>query len=194
VIAAAGGAKYPPFETYVEITRSGKIGNALLSSVVRTPSDNISIRPNDQIFLTRIPRSFSVLGATQKVSLYNFDTERVTLAEAIARAGGPVDNIGDPGGVYLFRFEPRSVAKEVMKATGTDLGDAPLPDFVPVLYQVGLREAEGYFYAQSIQMRDKDVILITNAEATQLAKMLVLARGVSGIASDISRAVDPPGK
>jgi hypothetical protein len=50
-----------------------------------------------------------------------------------------------------------------------------------------LRDAEGYFLSQSIQMRDKDVLLIANAEATQIQKMLNLVRGVTGIAYDLKR-------
>jgi polysaccharide biosynthesis/export protein len=188
VIASAGGAKYASYDTYVEIVRGGRTGAALLQSVVKNPSENVIIRPNDQIFLTRAPRSFAVMGATQKVAQYPFESERVTLAEAIARAGGPIDNIGDPGGIYLFRFEPWSIAKEILKANNIDLGSGPPPDVVPILYQIGLREAEGYFYAQAVQMRDKDIVLITNAEATQLQKLLVLARGVSGIAYEVQRA------
>jgi polysaccharide export outer membrane protein len=128
------------------------------------------------------------MGATQKVAQYPFDTERVSLAEALARAGGPIDTIGDPGGIYLFRFEPWPLAKEVLRTENIDLGDGPHPDFVPILYQIGLKGAEGYFYAQSIQMRDKDLILVTNAEATQLQKLLVITRGITGIASDLQRA------
>jgi polysaccharide export outer membrane protein len=188
VVAQAGGARYPAYETYVEIVRGGHTGMALLQSVVRNPAENVVVRPNDQIFLTRIPRSFSVMGATQKVAQYPFDTERVSLAEALARAGGPIDTIGDPGGIYLFRFEPWPLAKEVLRTENIDLGDGPHPDFVPILYQIGLKGAEGYFYAQSIQMRDKDLILVTNAEATQLQKLLVITRGITGIASDLQRA------
>jgi polysaccharide export outer membrane protein len=192
VIAAAGGAKYAPYETFVEIVRGDTTGTALLQTVVKNAADNIVIRPNDQIFLTRNPRSFAVLGATQKVAQFPFESERVTLAEAIARAGGPIDQIGDPSGIYLFRFEPWSIAKQVLAAEGIDLGkEGVTPDFVPVLYKVGLVTAEGYFYAQSIQIRDKDVILITNAEATQLQKLLALTRGFSGVAWEISRAVNP---
>jgi polysaccharide biosynthesis/export protein len=189
VIAAAGGAKYPPYETYVEIVRGDVTGKALLQSVVRNASDNVVVRPNDQIFLTRNPRSFAVLGATQKVAQYPFDTERVSLAEAIARAGGPIDTIGDPSGIYLFRYEPWPIAKELLAAQNIDIGQPGTGSgFVPILYQIGLEGANGYFYAQALQMRDKDVILITNAEATQLQKSLAIIRGFSGIAYDVQRA------
>jgi polysaccharide biosynthesis/export protein len=191
VIAAAGGAKFPPYETYVEIVRGDVTGKALLQTVVRSAGDNVVIRPNDQIFLTRNPRSFAVLGATQKVAQFPFDTERVSLAEAIARAGGPIDTIGDPSGIYLFRYEPRAIAKDILAAQNIDIGQSGTgSDFVPILYQIGLDGAQGYFYAQALQMRDKDVILITNAEATQLQKSLAIIRGFSGIAYDLKRAAD----
>ena len=190
VIAVAGGAKHPPYETYVEVVRGEVTGKALLQSVVRNASDNVVVRPNDQIFLTRTPRSFAVLGATQKVAQYPFDTERVSLAEAIARAGGPIDTIGDPSGIYLFRYEPRSIATELLASQNVEIGQPGTgSDFVPILYQIGLEGANGYFYAQAIQMRDKDVILITNAEATQLMKSLAVIRGFSGIAADAQRAL-----
>jgi polysaccharide biosynthesis/export protein len=62
------------------------------------------------------------------------------------------------------------------------------PRFVPILYRIGLRGAEGYFFAQAVQMRDKDVILVTNAETTQILKLLAVVRGFTGIAYDLGRA------
>jgi polysaccharide export outer membrane protein len=186
VIAAAGGAKFPAYETYVRVIRNGHVGMVLLQTVISKPSENITVSPNDQIFLTRVPRTFSVLGATQKVSQYTFDTEKVSLAEAIARAGGPIDTIGNPGGIYLFRFEPWFIAKNVLGEKAQQYHGEP-PPFVPILYRADLRDADGYFLAQAVQMRDKDVILISNAETTQLQKMLAVVRGFTGIAYDLTR-------
>ncbi|MGC1466254.1 MAG: polysaccharide biosynthesis/export family protein [Pseudolabrys sp.] len=186
VIAAAGGAKYPSYETYVRVVRGHNSGNVLLQTVVNNPSENIIIRPNDEVFVTHNARTFAVLGATQKVSQYTFDTEKVTLAEAIARAGGPVDTIGDPSAIYLFRFEPWALAKDVLPEAQVT-ADGAHPDFVPILYRINLSGAEGYFVAQSVQMRDKDVVLITNAEATQLQKLMAVVRGFTGVAYDLAR-------
>jgi polysaccharide export outer membrane protein len=184
VIAAAGGAKFPAYETYVRVIRQGKVGMALLQTVINRPDENITIRPNDQIFLTRVPRTFAVMGASQKVSQYTFDTEHVTLAEAIARAGGPIDTVGNPGGIYLFRYEPWFIAKDL---PGIDKPEGEPPPFVPILYRIGLRNAQGYFLAQAVQMRDKDVVLVTNAETTQLQKAIAVVRGFTGIAYDLGR-------
>jgi polysaccharide export outer membrane protein len=190
VIAAAGGSKYPPYETYVRVVRGMHVERVLLQTVINDPSQNIVIKPDDQIYLTHNPRTFAVLGAAQKVSQYTFDTEKVTLAEAIARAGGPIDTVGDPRGIYIFRFEPLKVAKQILPPLDLETISADPPKFVPILYRIGLANAEGYFVAQSIQMRDKDVILITNAEATQLQKLLAVVRGFTGVAYDLSRPVN----
>lgn len=190
VIAAAGGSKYPAYETYVRLIRHGVVGDALLQRIISEPAQNVVIRPGDQIYLTRYTRTFAVLGATQKVSQYTFDTAKVTLAEALARAGGPIDTIGNPAGIYLFRYEPARIAEAL-------LGGPLLPedqngnrsDFVPILYRLDLRGADGYFLAQGIQMRDKDVVLVTNAEAVQLGKALAVVRGFTGIAYDITKSI-----
>lgn len=190
VIAAAGGAKFPAYEMYVTLIRHRHRGTVLLQSIVLNPRENLVVEPGDQIFLTHYPRTFAVLGATTKVSQYTFDTAEVTLAEAVARAGGPVDTIGNPSGVYLFRYEPIAVAKQVLgdrlKLPSADSGK-PDPKFIPVLYKINFRTAAGYFLAQDVDMRDKDVVLITNAETTQLVKLLTAVRGFTGIAYDLSR-------
>lgn len=188
VIAAAGGPKYPAYETYVHVVRKGSVGTMLLQSVVTQAADNIVIQPSDQIFLTRNPRTFVVMGATLRPAVFPFDRERISLAEAIAQAGGPIDSLGDLGGVYLFRYEPVHVAKEILD--GVEIPGAVATadgEFVPVLYKVGLRDAQGYFLAQAVQMRDKDIVLIANAEGAQLLKALAIVRGFTGIAYDLKR-------
>ncbi len=183
-IAAAGGAKYPAYETYVQVVRKGQVGNVLLQTIVNDPKENIFVRPRDQIYLTRNPRTFAVLGATQKVAQYPFANEKVTLAEAIAQAGGPTDVSGDPGGIYLFRFEPWFIAKDLVDPQyAASVGSDP-PRFAPILYRIDLRDAEGYFLAQAFQMRDKDVVLVTNAAGAQLQKLLTMVSTFTGVAYD----------
>lgn len=188
VIAAAGGAKFPAYETYVQIVRNKQVGKVLLQTVINNPAENIYVRPHDQIYLSHNPRTFAVLGATQKVSLYPFAYEKVTLAEAIAQAGGPIDIVGDPSGIYLFRFEPWFIAKDILAPEALPPLVANPPEFVPIMYKIDMRAADGYFLTQAIQMRDKDVVLISNAPSVQLNKLLAVVRGFTGIAYDLKRA------
>jgi polysaccharide export outer membrane protein len=187
VVAAAGGPKFPAYESYVHVVRQNQVGTMMLASVVSNPTENIMIRPGDQVFVTRNPRTYVVMGATQRPSTFIFDRERITLAEAIAQAGGPIDSVGDPSGIYLFRYEPRQVAQRFLDPAELENISPGGSEYVPILYQVDLRSAEGYFVAQAIQMRDKDVVLITNAEGTQLQKTLAIVRGFTGIAYDLKR-------
>jgi polysaccharide export outer membrane protein len=187
IIAAAGGPKYPAYETYVQVMRHGVVGKVLMQTIINNPGENIIVRPRDQIYLARNPRTFAVFGATTKVSTYAFATEKVTLAEAIAQAGGPIDRIGDPSNIYLFRFEPWQVAKDILDAADIQAYEPQPPSFVPVLYRIDMRDAKGYFLTQAVQMRDKDVVLVTNAEATQLEKALAIVRQFTGIAYDLKR-------
>jgi polysaccharide biosynthesis/export protein len=186
-IAAAGGAKYPAYETYVQVARQDKVGDVLLQTIVSNPAENIIVRPKDQIYLTHNPRSFAVLGATQKVAVYSFATEKVSLTEAIAQAGGPIDTVGNPSGIYLFRFEPWFIAKQLVDPQYVASLTSDPPKFLPILYRIDMRDAQGYFLSQAVQMRDKDVILITNAESIQLLKLLAVVRGFTGIAYDLKR-------
>lgn len=187
VIAGAGGARFPAYETYVQVVRGGAVGKVLLQNIVNDPTENVLVRPRDQIYLTRNPRTFAVLGASQKVDLYPFAYQKVSLADAIAQAGGPIDTIGNPSGIYLFRFDPWSIAKELMDPLYVASVASNPPEFSPILYRIDMRDAQGYFLAQAIQMRDKDVVLISNAEATQLLKLLTVVRGFTGIAYDLKR-------
>ena len=53
LIARAGGPKFEAIESYVTLQRDGKRVRVLLSRVVHDPRENIFIRPNDVIFVTR---------------------------------------------------------------------------------------------------------------------------------------------
>src|SRR6202035_4335168 len=55
----------------------------------------------------------------------------------------------------------------------------------PVVYRLNLRVGNGYFLAQSFPMRDKDVILLANADGAQLLKFFVLLRGATGAFHDV---------
>lgn len=195
-IAFAGGAKFPATEIDVRIQRGNTTGAVSLQRVINDPSQNIHLQPGDQVVLIRNPKSFTVLGAAQKVSQYTFDTQKVTLAEAVGRAGGPIDTIGNPAGIYLMRTEPASVARAVLELNPNTAIDARTGK--PVLmrqvegptriaYRVNMNEAGGYFIAQSIQMRDKDIVLVTNAEAAQLIKYMTVIRGFTGVAYDLAK-------
>ncbi len=175
LIAEAGGARYPAYETTVYLTRRGQRREVALQSVIENPRENVFIYPHDDIYLSRQARTFSVLGASSKVGRYGFETAHVNLAEAVAIGGGFVDTSADPAGVYVFRYETPAVVR-MMKP------DAAIPDNaeIPVLYRTNLRGGGGYFLATKFEMRDKDVVLLANSDGAQFQKMLnILSNGAN---------------
>ena len=190
VIATAGGAKYESFDCDVQLIRGDRVATVNLRRIVDTPSENVRVQPGDTVFVSFNPRSYIVLGSAQKASHYNFGYEQVSLAEAIAQSGGGNDNVANIGGIYLMRYEPRDLILNILPpgdprhAAAAAL--APTGNY-PVAYRVSLRQAQGYFLSQAVQMRDKDTVLITDAEGAELAKLLNIVRGFTGIYFDLKR-------
>ncbi len=181
VIANAGGAKYPAYETVVRIRRKQDTADISLKAILDDPSENIYVQRGDSIYLVREPRTFTAFGATGKSGHYPFEADQVLLTEAVARAGGLVDNQADLSGVLLFRYETGRRLSKLDAKYGAE------PNRLwPTVYKIDWRTARGILYARQIRLRDKDTVLIANAEAAQGLKMLNLLKGVSSIVSDFS--------
>ncbi|MBV9757069.1 MAG: hypothetical protein JO047_08450, partial [Alphaproteobacteria bacterium] len=106
------------------------------------------------------------------------------------------DSLTNIGGIYLLRYEPRDLIQRILPPNDPRQADvAALPEAgnYPVAYHVNLRQAQGYFLSQAVQMRDKDTILMTNAGATELIKLLGTARGFTGIYYDLKRTTGTGG-
>jgi polysaccharide export outer membrane protein len=176
VIAAAGGAKSPVYETFVRLSRGGVTATIPMERLVSNPAENIYAQPEDVLTLVRMPQSFTVFGATGSNSLVPFTAERMTLAEALAKSGGLQDQRADPAGVFLFRYEPAQTVKSLGRpvlATGPDA-------LTPVVYRLDLRNAKSFFLAQRFPIEDKDVIYVANADLNELQKFFTLLNTITG--------------
>ncbi len=176
LIAAAGGAKSPLYETFVRLSRDGITATIPMDLLVSDPAENIYAWPADMLTLVLVPQTFSMFGATGYIIQLNFNAYKITLAEALAKAGGLQDSRADPSGVFLFRFEPPPVVsalKAPARATAPD-GKSP------VLYHLDLRDAAGYFFAARFPVEDKDIIYVANAQMTELQKFFTLLNSISG--------------
>jgi len=163
IIAIAGGAQSTTagadgLDLEVHLVRGERAVSARLGDLRPEDLANLVILPGDRIELRRAARTFTAFGATERVSQIPFSAERVSLAEAIARATGPADSRANAHGVYLFRFERDSAGKLVR----------------PVAYHIDMMKPETYFLAQNFEMQDKDVLLFANSRANLAQKMAAL--------------------
>jgi polysaccharide export outer membrane protein len=168
-LAQAGGVRQPVNRMTVQVTRGNRYTSMPLDRVIREPDQNIQLRGGDVIAAMYQPLSFTALGATGKNEEVPFEAQGITLAQALARAGGMNDARSDPKGVFVFRFEPLDAfdwKSPSVKATPEGR--------VPVVYRINLANAESFFVMQNFRMRDRDVMYVSNAPTVELQKFLNL--------------------
>ena len=189
LIARAGGPKFQAIESYVTLQRDGKRVRVLLSRVVHDPRENIFIRPNDVIFVTREAPTFTALGAlNQNVFGFNseipFDVETLTLAQAMGKAGGLNDQQSDPSELYVYRYEDRHFLEKL----GADVTRFTF-DKIPTIYRLNLRDPSGMLLAAGFQMRTKDVMYVANARVVDYYKLLLLINNTTATVRNVNSAV-----
>jgi polysaccharide export outer membrane protein len=192
-ISRAGGPRFPTYESMVTLQRGDQNEQASLGDIVANPRENIELRQGDTVIVTHQPRYFLALGAvgqaasiTQLNQRYPFEDARLSLADAIARAGGLADSQANPTAVFLFRFEHAPL----LRAMGMQLPpDAPAD--VPTVYRTDFTNASTLFLAREFPMRNNDMIYVSNAPLTDYAKFLsiILPFAESGASF---RAFNPP--
>lgn len=168
VLAATGGVRAPAHEARIQLTRAGRTLSLPLRRLLQEPRQNIVLQPGDLVVATRQPQSFTAFGATGRNAQIEFGSEELSLIEAVAKTGGLLDNRADPRGVYLFRHEPRAVLEPAAARAAN--GGAELP----VIYRLDLSEARSYFLAQRFALRDRDILYVSSAPASELQKFLEL--------------------
>lgn len=157
-VALAGGPTARRADTIVRLTRGSAAGELRLDEISADERQNVVLAPGDRVELARNTRTLTVLGAAQKVTEVPFDSVSLMLSEALARAGGPLDDKADARGVFIFRYEMRLRGGETV--------------LQPVIYRLNLLDPASYFAAQRFQMREKDVMLIANAQSNQISKFV----------------------
>lgn len=154
-IALAGGYRGDAKDLAVRLQRRDVTDEIRLTDALSGPAAELRVYPGDRLSIVRAPRSFSVMGAPGVVQLFSFGTPNVSLAEAIAQAGGSNPQFGDPAAIFVFRYVPD--ADNVLR---------------PVVYHANMMKAGSYFLAQRFPMRDKDIVYVGNARANQPSKLV----------------------
>ena len=165
VITRAGGLKDQGQDTWVVLERQGRRASVPFGALVYEQGNNIWAWPGDTIYLYKEPQTYLAFGASGQQGQFNFPTWRMSLAEAVAVAGGLLDVQADPGSVFLYRREPRALAELL----GVDCSKFEGPT-VPIIYAVSFQDPGGYFLATKMQMHNKDVIFAANAQSVEVSK------------------------
>ncbi|HTY49546.1 MAG TPA: polysaccharide biosynthesis/export family protein [Steroidobacteraceae bacterium] len=168
-IADAGGVKDPVSKTTIQVTRGGRVYSLPLETIIEDPRQNVTLMPGDVITALFQPYSFMALGASGKTDEINFETQGISLAQALARSGGLIDQRSNAKGAFIFRFEPKDALdwpRQPVKTTPDGL--------VPVVYRFDLTDPSSFFVMQSFPIENRDVLYVANAPADELQKFLNL--------------------
>jgi polysaccharide export outer membrane protein len=156
-IALAGGYRGNAKDAVARVQRDGQTFEIRLSDLLDTPQQDVQVAPGDRITIISRPQSFSILGAPNKADETVFPRSRLTLAEAVALAGGANPNAGDAAAIFVFRYVPGPKGTEQ-----------------PTVYHLNMMRAGAYLLSQRFMMRDGDVLYIGNARANQPTKFVQL--------------------
>ena len=179
-ITRAGGPKSQGYDSWVMLQRDNRREIVPFGALAYEPdTNNIWTHPNDTIYLYREPQTFVAFGASGTQGQFPFDAWRISFAEGAAKASGLNDQQAEPANVFLYRGETCPVAQQL----GIDCSRFEGP-IIPVIYNVNFRDPAGYFLATKFQMRNKDVIYVSNATTVNVTKALNFFNLVVGTASN----------
>jgi polysaccharide export outer membrane protein len=176
IIASAGAAEVPVHEIFIRLSRDGVTATVPMKTLVSDPAEDIFARPGDVLTLVRIPQTFTVFGAAGRNDDIAFDAEKITLSEALGKSQGLRDDLANPKGVFLFRYEPNATVRALDQPVATH----SLDDSSPVAYRFDFKDANSYLLAQRFPVRDKDIIFVADAGAVQVQKLFTLLSTITG--------------
>ncbi len=185
-LASAGGTKQPIGKLMVQVTRGSHVASMPLERVIQDPLQNIRLAPDDVVTLLYQPYSFTALGAVGANAEVPFEGTGMTLAQALGRVGGLKDERSDPKGVFIFRMENRLAVDDGATISTPNAAS----ETVPVIYRVNLKDPASFFLAQRFEIRNRDVIYISNSPTADLQKFLGLLSQATFSLTGIGNAVD----
>jgi polysaccharide export outer membrane protein len=179
-ISRAGGIRNPGYEEFVTLQRKGLKGTVYFLNLIKDPRENIFVESGDTLYVYQYQRAFLAFGATGESGQFKFLQEKLSLNDAVGKAGGLLDNRAEPGQVFVYRLEKRATLEKM----GVDVSPfADDEDDIPTIFRVSLRDPSGYFAASRFPMRDGDVLYVDNADQVEVAKFLGMMTNFTGSTS-----------
>lgn len=167
VIAAAGGIKAPVHEAFITVSRAETSLSVPMQAILANSRENIYVRPGDIVTVYRAPQAFTAFGATGRNAVIGFDAGGITLDQALGKAGGLIDDMADPRGVFVLRYEPAQLARNFPNVPARFLEAG----VVPVAYHLDMKDPTSLFRARLFQMRDRDILYVSQAPISEVQKV-----------------------
>jgi polysaccharide export outer membrane protein len=188
LIGEAGGQSGRPEDLQLTLTRDGVSATLPLSAILANPAYNIRVWPDDVILIEPPRRQFVALGAFGASGrAIDIDRDEYSLAEAMSAAGGLRTSQADRRGVFVFRPSGRELLGElgVEQAALAAQADPVLP----TVYHFDMREPMTFFALSEFQLRDGDLVYVSDAPIAEFNKVFNTFLRVSGQAVGYARLI-----
>ncbi|MBV7266332.1 polysaccharide biosynthesis/export family protein [Erythrobacter ani] len=152
-IALSGGYRGEAKDLVLLVERGENTARLRLSDVMAGAYNGLRAYPGDRLTVLAEPMTFSVLGASGRVQQLPFMRDQMSVVEAIAMAGGPNANAGNPKAIFLFRY------------AGED-------GMQPTVYHFNMMQTPTFFLAQQFSLRDDDVLYFGNSASNQPLRLI----------------------
>lgn len=181
LISEAGGLSAPGTETTITLQRRGRSVTIPYDVISKKSAENIYAQPGDTLIVNRERRTFLAFGVTGESGRYDFDDSDLTLGDALAKAGGLLDDKAEPQSVLVYRI----VDKDFLNKIGVNTHGFTSKE-VPVIFRANLRDPSGFFMAQKFPMQNKDVIYVSTSPSVEFLKFLTIVNSATSSASNIA--------
>ena len=177
LIALAGGAKSPVYDTFVRLSRNGATATIPMERLVSDPAENIYAQPGDMLTLVRVPQTYSVLRGDRAKRPADLQCREDNLGGSARQGRRAARSALGSGRAYSFSASSRRLWSPRSDAPQLDTG----PDrSSPVVYRLDMSDAHAYFLAQRFPVEDKDIIYVANARLNELQKFFTLLNTMTG--------------
>lgn len=168
-LAVAGGVVKPVNKVTIQLSRGGNVLQLPLEEIIRNPHENVSLRGGDVLTALYKPLQVTVMGATKETKEVDFQASGISLAQALAQAGGLDGNQADAKAVFVFRFEKPSLLPHWPKPVQRSANGE-----VPVVFRFDFSDPATLFAAQAFPVQNHDLIYVASAPIADLQKFLGL--------------------
>ncbi len=171
-LALAGGSASTPSAATVTLIRGKSRVSAPLERILNEDGQNVYLLPDDQVFVGKDSPTFTVFGAFKSVGEFEFEPGKLTLSQALGRAGGLLDDRANASNVYLLRnqtiYRPMPGAGSAKVPTTFSVTNKP------AIYRVDMRDVSNLALMQRFQMADGDMLYASNAGLVDFAKLFTV--------------------
>lgn len=173
-ISEAGGPTASAHDTLITLQRGSNTATARMTTLVNEPSNNIFVRPNDVISVKAEQRFYNIYGAVSSTERVAFDAPDLSLADALAKAGGLSDDRANPHAVIVYRREDVNTVRDL----GASLDGFKYQSKVPTVFRLDMTQPTGFFLAQNLKLKDGDMVYVSSHPLNSITKVMSILRDV----------------